>query len=104
MRDPARTMLLGPREAFAAAQHPAWPAFTHFELASTCWPARRWQAPARYPSTSENLLSIRRDPVIVDRIELTVGTLAFVIGVVPVVVCIRRWRTGRWPTARASGR
>ncbi|MFI2472269.1 hypothetical protein [Nocardia xishanensis] len=32
--------------------------------------------------------------MIVDRIELTVGTLAFVIGVVPVVVCIRRWHTG----------
>ncbi|WP_431954807.1 sensor histidine kinase [Nocardia lijiangensis] len=191
VHDPARTLLLGPREAFAAAQHPAWPAFGPGELAlyllagaafvvpglwiwisgrydlagpllavagltwlaagvrrssdpllftsgalltnfylpvvipvllgfpsgrlhaswerwcvRGCWVlavfgvAAEWmffdprQAPAPYPSTSVNLFLIRHDPVIADRIQLTVGSLAFLIGVVLVVVCIRRWHTG----------
>ncbi|MGW5437789.1 sensor histidine kinase [Nocardia asteroides] len=50
--------------------------------------------PAPHPSTSVNLLLIHHDPVLADRIQLTVGACTFLIGVVLIAVVIRRWRTG----------
>ncbi|MGW6698928.1 sensor histidine kinase [Nocardia sp. NPDC055049] len=52
------------------------------------------QVPAPHRSTSVNLLLIRHDPVLADRIQLTVGALAFLIGVVLITIVIVRWRSG----------
>ncbi|MFE3319030.1 sensor histidine kinase [Nocardia sp. NPDC059195] len=52
------------------------------------------EVPAPHRSTSVNLLLIRHDPVIADRIQLLVGALVFVLAIVLLGVVLRRWRTG----------
>ncbi|MEV0061742.1 ATP-binding protein [Nocardia sp. NPDC050718] len=52
------------------------------------------EVPAPHPSTSVNLLLIRHDAALADRIQLTVGAIAFVVAVTAIVVVIRRWRSG----------
>ncbi|MGW0328368.1 sensor histidine kinase [Nocardia sp. NPDC003183] len=52
------------------------------------------EVPAPHRSTSVNLLLIRHDPVLADRIQLIVGAFAFLIAVTAIVVVIKRWRSG----------
>lgn len=52
------------------------------------------EVPAPHRSTSVNLLLIQHDPVLADRIQLTVGAFAFLLGTVLITVVIRRWRSG----------
>ncbi|MFD6391860.1 sensor histidine kinase [Nocardia sp. NPDC060259] len=52
------------------------------------------EVPAPHPSTSVNLLLIRHDAVLADRIQLTVGAAAVLLAITVITVVIKRWRSG----------